>query len=89
MKSLTRTVLLLALVATTFIPLLHSPLDHTHDNTCNVYVLEELFITDIPSLVIELSTAMVGFIYIVTLTYRTSTDLIISFAVRAPPNQLI
>ncbi len=78
-------ILIVAFVTTLLHTYAHTPYDHNHDSTCNVYVLEELYTSSDVSVAFELPLLFVAFIYATLLTCKRGRIHIGRFSVRAPP----
>ncbi|KIM10559.1 MAG: hypothetical protein KU37_09675 [Sulfuricurvum sp. PC08-66] len=77
--------LLFALLFTTVHTLVHASHDHDHDESCTVYVLEELFVAHALPTPFELPTLFLGYLFFPFFVRFVSLTLTSSLPIRAPP----
>lgn len=84
MRLLSSIVLLLILLSSTLLSL-HAPYDHHHDASCEIYVLEELFVSDIPNLLSVFTALFVLYSYTLTSKCVIRAEKFNYNPTRAPP----
>lgn len=86
LKSSLSALLLLAFFSAAFVNVLHSHYDHHHDVTCNVYVLEQLFVADAAVFTVHIAVIAALFLFVLVLTCNEICAPFMHFLVRAPPS---
>lgn len=79
-------VLLFAMFSATLSPIVHMKVQHIHDASCSVYVLEHLFVASDVATAQPISLLFIAFIYEAWIEHHVSNKPVRSTQVRAPPS---